>query len=502
MAKANKPPVREGETAKSEFIRRFKANPAVYIGTLAILIIVVIAFVFLPAFVPGGQRETDYTFGYYEKIPITFRRGNYFAQMYGFYTNQMRGTFDPADADYANFEVWQNSYYEAVIQTAILQEMKRAGYEPPKKFVDLQIAQQYLPLYRQENDSGKMAMWRNVKESISREKYLQDQYELLKPPGEEEFVLSMGGPQRRFEGTAFMLRDYPEEEVAAFAVQNAALFRSVHLSRITITAGEREARQILASVTEGSTSFEEAARNQSQDNLADRGGDMGVQMAYELAALVRDEAERERVLALRRGELSGLISNDENWIFFRAEEDPVPADTGDPSQLERIRSYILLFERGRMDDYFIRKAEELRAEIMAGESGDFSASAGEAGLAVFSFGPLAVNYGNLDLFPRLANIEGFSDVSLSSFASTDSFWQTAFSTPLGTVSEPLVLGDQVLLLRPLEETEPDEYARGTQKIAFENRVLEFSRNVPSFFLQSPKLQDHFWETYRRLFIGE
>jgi hypothetical protein len=503
MAKANKPPVREDESAKSELIRRFKTNPAIFIGTLAILIIVVIAFVFLPAFVPaGGGPGADLTFGYYEKIPITFRRDTYFAMMYDNYVEMMRGNFNTDDADYLNFEVWQNSYYSTVIHTGILQEMKRAGYEAPNKVVDQGVAQQYLTLYRQKNDSGKIALWRTVKEILATEKYLQDQYELLKPPEEEEFVLSMAASQRRFEGTAFNLRDYPETEVAAFAAQNSALFLSIHLSRITVTSGEREAQQILASVRDGTSSFEDAARNQSQDNFADRGGDMGIQMAYELATTVRDEAEREKILALRKGELSGLVANGENWVFFRAEDDPVPADVSDPAQVEKIRSYILLFERGRMDDYFIRKAEELRARAMAGGDDGFTASIEEAGLGKFSFGPLAINYGNQNFFPMLASIEGFTDISLTNFASTDSFWQTAFSTPLETVSEPLVLGDQVLLLRPLEETEPDSDAGEASKLAFERRVLEFTGNVSSFFLQSPKLQDQFWETYRRYFIGE
>jgi hypothetical protein len=170
--------------------------------------------------------------------------------------------------------------------------------------------------------------------------------------------------------------------------------------------------------------------------------------------------------------------------------------------LEKIRSYILLFERGRMDDYFIRRAEELQAKAAVDGSGGFSAAVEEAELEKFSFGPLPVNYGNLEFLPRLEKIEAFNETVLASFATSDSFWQTAFSTPLGVVSEPLVLGDQVLLLLPLEDVEPEEYAIETLKSNFEYFVNLNTRNIGSFFIQSPKLRDQFWQTYSRYFIGE
>jgi hypothetical protein len=501
--KAKKPQIRDEESAKSEIIRRFKANPGLFIGTVAVLIIVVAAFVFVPAFVPNtGGLGADLTFGYYENDPVVYRPGNYFAQMREEYSSQMQRNYNAEDASIINFQIWQNAYQSAVIHTAILQEMKKTGYEPPNSLVDREVALQYLSRYRQENDIGKMALWRNVKEMLITEKYQRDQYELLPPPGEDEFAASMAVPQRRFEGTAFKLQNYPETEVAAYAARNSAIFQSVHLSRITITSGEKEARQVLSSVKDGTSSFEDAARNQSQDTFADRGGDMGVQMVYELATLIKDEAERSKIAALKKGELSDLVSDGESWTFFRAEENPVPMNIADSSQLEKIRSYILLFERGIMDDYFIRRAEELRAKAAAGGPDGFSAAVEEAGLEKFSFGPLPVNYGNQGFLPRLEKIEAFSDTVLSSFVTSDSFWQTAFSTPLGVISKPLVLGDQVLLFLPLEEVEPEEYAIETIKSNFQYYAQAAVRNIGPFFIQSPKFRDQFWQTYSRYFIGE
>ncbi|MDR2375952.1 MAG: peptidylprolyl isomerase [Treponema sp.] len=507
--KVKKQPVHGEDSAKSELIRRFKANPAVFIGTVIVLIIVIIAFVFVPAIVPNiSGFGVDYTFGYYDKTPISYRPGNYFALVYEQLVQNNQGTYSEETAAYINLQIWLNAFQSTVVHTGILHEMEKAGYEPSKELVDREVAWAFqvngrfdVASYRQLSNSRKIALWREAQEQIITEAYERDQYEVLKPTGEEDFVVGMAAGQRRFEGVAYNLADYPETELSAYAAQNFALFKRIHFSRITINAGEREARQIFASVKDGAMSFEDAARNQSQDTYAERGGDMGVQMAYEMASIISDEAEREKVLALGRGELSDLINTGENWVFFRAEEDSVAADTGDASQMEKIRSYVLLFERGRMVNYFVRLAEELRA--MSGDGGSFDNAVEEAGLKKFSFGPLAINYGNLPFLPRLEAVEGFTETVLSNFAVTDSFWRVAFSTPLGTVSEPVELGDQVLVLLPLEAEpaeSPEEDAENI-RLSFQYFFYEASNNIQSFFTQSPKLKDQFWETYSRYLMN-
>ncbi|MDR2178516.1 MAG: peptidylprolyl isomerase [Treponema sp.] len=506
--KAKKQPVPGDDSAKSELIRRFRENPAVFIGTVIVLVIVIVAFVFVPAIVPNaGGFEVDYTFGYYDKTPISYRPGNYFALVYEQLSQSNQGAYSGENAAYINFQVWWAAFQSAVVHTGILHEMNKAGYEPSKEKVDREVAQAFqvngrfdAASYRQLSDSRKIAIWREAQEQIIADVYQRDQYELLRPSGENEFVVEMAAAQRRFEGAAYNLQDYPETELSAYAAQNFALFKSVHFSRITINSGEREARQILASVKDGTLSFEDAARNQSQDAYAERGGDMGVQMAYEMDSVISGEAEREKVLALKKGEISDLISTGESWIFFRAEEDPAALDITDAAQIEKVRSYLLLFERGRVVDYFAGLAEEIRARGV-----EFDKALEEAGLKKFSFGPLAINYGNLPFFPRLAGVEGFDDSALSNFAVTDSFWRTAFSTPVGTVSEPLELGDQVLILLPLdaEPAESPEENAANIELTFRYFALEtwVKDAIQPFFTQNPKLKDQFWETYSRYLMN-
>jgi hypothetical protein len=107
----------------------------------------------------------------------------------------------------------------------------------------------------------------------------------------------------------------------------------------------------------------------------------------------------------------------------------------------------------------------------------------------------------LEFLPRLAGVDGIADAALSSYAASDAFWQRAFFTPIGDASEPLVLGDQVLVLLPLDETAPDESQIDSLKGYFEYIVQSYARQIEPFFTQSPRLKDQFWETYSRYFMN-
>jgi len=63
------------------------------------------------------------------------------------------------------------------------------------------------------------------------------------------------------------------------------------------------------------------------------------------------------VLALAKGAYSEVIeipgassSASSTWVFYRAEEAPRQADTADAAALEKIRTYVMSYERGVVED--------------------------------------------------------------------------------------------------------------------------------------------------------
>jgi hypothetical protein len=507
-SKGKKKPIQHDDTVQSEFIRRFKTNPFIFIGTILVLVIVIVAFVLVPAIVPqAGLGGVDLNFGYYNKVPISYIPGNYFAQVQeniSRYIQQTSG--DSGNFQYMSYQIWRPAFEETVVHIGILDEMKRAGYTAPEELVDKRVAA--LPQfqengrfsavrYRQMDTTARMALWREVQDSIAEERYKSDVTGLRVSSKETAFISAMASPERSFQMVAFPLSRYPDSEVIAYIAANPDTFRQIHLSRVTISSGEREARQVRTSVEDGTLTFEDAARNQSQDADAEKGGDMGLKLAYEFTAEIPDPGEREGVLGLSSvGTLSPLVKVPAGWAFFRCEAPPVPVDTSDETMVAKIRGYMNDFERGRMEDWLSGEAEQFIAQV---KTDGFDAAAATRGLTVRDFGPLPLNYGGTDIFTTLSS---FSITELSYANTNDNFWRIAFTTPVETPSPPFVVGGNVLVLYPREEKPAEESTIENISSSYSSWWISYNgeRSLRSFFLASPKLEDKFEETFLRLFL--
>jgi hypothetical protein len=502
MANEKKAP----EKTNSELMRRFKSNPPLVIGTFVVLVIVIIAFVLVPAIVPNaGDGDMDLTFGYYDTVPISYVPGNFFAQVV--YSRQQQGRMDSDNASpTANRDIWRESFQEAAVHTAILREMYNSGYIVPEKLVDREVARlpqfqvngRFSPvLYRQIDDNQRLSLWRQVQESLIKDHFSSDVAGLLKPAAEAQFIGAMASAQRSFDMVSFSVDAYPEIEYTTFIQESPELFRTIHLSLITISSGEREARQVLASIKNGETTFEDAARAFSKDYYANRGGDMGMRMVYELGFDISEETEREKVLALARGEYSNIIKTGNGWAFFRVEEPLQEADASDVEVMEKVRSYVRNYRRGRMEDWAITQADNFIT--LVNEAG-FEDALFQQNLEKRSFGPVPLNYASLELFTTL---KSQPVTELSGADSNENFWKIAFSTPVDSPSRPVVQGSNVLVLFPKEETEAEESV--IENISsYYSSWLMYMPNwiIQQYFMNSPKMKDNFYEvyaTYRRYF---
>jgi hypothetical protein len=508
------------DSADSEFVRRFKARPFVFVGTVIVLVIVVVAFVLVPAIVPeAAQGGVDLNFGTYGNIPINYVPGNYFARVQRSLAQSRQSSMDEGNSFLVTYQIWREAFEEAVLRTAVLEEVRLAGYKPPAEMVDRRVAQRpefqengrFSPLkYREYDNASRMALWRDVQSSIALERYVSDVTGLRVSSKETDFIEAMSSPQRRFEMAAFPLSSYPDSEVAAYYDSNAGLFRVTHLSRITVVSSEAEARQVLDSIKNGETSFEDAAKAHSQDSYADRGGDLGLKMVHELAAEVPNVEDREALAALAEGEYSPVYRLENGWAFFRCEAASYPADIGDSANLEKVRAYLMANERGRVEDWVFGQAESF---VSLAKDNDFNTAVLMRGLEKKSFGPLAINYGErrspsgyyggyssdgVDLFTTLSS---FAIDELYSAGSADYFWRAAFFTPVGSPSNPIVVGNNVLVLYPAEELPPETESSGSIKNMYSSYWVSYNmeQSLKPFFMRSKKLRDRFMDTFRQIY---
>jgi hypothetical protein len=514
---------KQGGSAESEFVRRFKTRPAIFAGTVLILVIVIVAFVLVPAIVPEAARGgPDLNFGAYNNIPINYVPGNYFSLVQRSMAQGMQNSMNESNSFFVTYQIWHGAFEEAVARTAILNEVELAGYKAPSEAVDRRVAQRpefqengrFSPVkYREYDNSARISIWREMQNSLALEKYISDVTGLRVSSKEAEFIAGMAAPQRNFDMVAFPFSSYPESEVAAYFNDNLDLFRVTHFSKITVLASEAETRRILDSVKNGETSFEDAARTYSQDSYADRGGDLGLRMVYELVNEVPAAEDRDALAALGSGEYSPVYQLTDGWAFFRCEAAPYPADIGDSANMEKVRYYLMGNERGRVEDWVFEQAENFAS---LARDNDFDTAALMQGLEKKSFGPLSINYGErrstsgyfggpssdgVDLFTSLSS---FSIDELYIAGGLENFWRTAFFTPAATPANPIVVGDNVIVIYPVEEIVPEPATLDSIKNMYTAYWASYNaeQSLKPFFMRSKKLQDRFNATFRQIYNFE
>jgi hypothetical protein len=501
-SKNRKQPEKRDDSSKSEIMHRLKTQPLLFIGTVLVLVIVIVAFVVVPAIVPEARGSEDLIFGYYNRVPIKYVPNNYFAtRQQSLFQSYMPET-DDSSYYYMFVQVWRQAFEDTVVYVGIQDEMKSAGFFVPEDVVDRQVAGlsyfqengRFSPTkYRAMDNTTRMTLWRQVQEDIVVQTYLSDMDSLKTNSNEASFIASMASPKRSFDVAIFPFSSYPDSEMISYTRANPADFRVTRLSRVSVTSGERDARRVLETVRSGARTFEEAARENPQDWAADRGGDLGMLMAFELRNQILDVQDRERIASLARGEISDVIATSYGWSFYRAEEASQPPDFDDIVQLERVRSYMMGDLRGTVENWLIAEAERFTAR--AREIG-FGEAAEAAGIPTNSFGPIPLNYGDSVFFGSVSS-SGISE--LSGAGQNQFFWRAAFSTPLNTIAAPLVVGDNVLVLLPLEEVEEDEGQIDLIKAYYPYYVSSSAENsYRSYFLENDKLDDRFREMFEKI----
>ncbi|MCL2609638.1 MAG: SurA N-terminal domain-containing protein [Treponema sp.] len=489
----------------SEMLRRFKANPFLFIGTFVVLGIIVVAFVFVPSINTGSRSggSGELNFGRYDGIPINLVPGSFFAQQYE-QTRQWYSMILGEISPQMEYSIWRDAFETTAVHTAILRTMRRAGFRVPPTVVDREVAGLDMfkengvfspTLYTRLDANRRLTLWRQVQENIVRERFLDDVNGLLASDAEGEFLAMMAGTRRSFEMAVFSVDAFPESGYEAFLLENPDLFRSSHLSMITVKGNEREARRVLESVLSGEITFEDAARTYSADTFADRGGDMGPRLSYDLRRDIPDPDLLDTVLALASGEIGDLLRINDAWAFFRAEADSRAPDIADTVLMGDVRAYMRSFARGRMEDWALALAGDF-ATLVAERGFEAALAMQDVQVQRRSFGPIPLNFGNIELFP---SIESADIEEIRRAGSNRQFWIEAFSGPVGSPSRPVVQEGNVLVLLPTEETELDEDARAA--IAGEHASWVSDGNeqlLRRYVLDSPLFTDNFDSAMRTL----
>jgi parvulin-like peptidyl-prolyl isomerase len=496
---------KKGEAVSDTIEKKKEAHPLLYVFSIILLVVVVVTFVGSPVAgrLSGGG---SIVFGSYEGRDIAYYPGSYFAQQRDQIAAQVRDSAD-ANQDTASLtqSVWYQAYRQTAVHVAVLIQAERAGLHVSEDAIDKALVSYPAYLengrfsedrYNKTQGSEKASIRKLVREEALSNQYFRDMFLGLKSSTKEkEFVTAMAKPERSFTFVSLPYAEYPADEVRGFGEANPALFRKVKVSRILVKSGEKEAAEIRRKIAEKASSFEELAKTHSKDGYADKGGDMGWRYAYDLQADFEKKELAQQVFELRAGDVSGVLKGAYGWLIFRCDAEAVDADFSDAAVLDVVKAYLGTYEKGRIEDYFVAKAEKLSRR--AGEVG-FAAAAREAGAAPVATDFFPVNLQSVFSFAPLKAVPDTATPASAIYS--EDFFLHAFSLGKGQASAPIVLDDQVTVLTLLAERELPEATAGLL-----GSWLDYTANqtmqvdLQAQIMDPAKLKDRFAESFAKLY---
>jgi len=505
------------KAAPSSEPKRGVKNPFLYAGTIVLFVVVVVAFVLVPAGggAAGSGSQGALEFGRYAGKGIDYASGSYFAKQVQSLNDELRQQgLSEDNFQFFAYQVWRGAFERTVVRYAILDEMNRSGATLTEARVDAKVAENpsfqedgvfSVSRYRSASLAEKLAIREATREDELTQAYYSDIMGTSTSSKEIDFVKSMAKETRTIEYAALPLSLFPDAEVQAWASANADLFRGLQLSRITASDSEAEAKKLFEKVKADPASFEAVAKESSKDGYADKGGTMGLKYFHEVAAELAEKADAEKLGSLEKGSLSDIFKTAAgSWTFYRAEAAALPADAKEPSLLAAARGYMLRNEKGKLEEWALAKAKGIAAA--AGGGSGFAAAVKKEGLEIKSTGPFPLNYGDLAIsfygqsLPVFGQIAGDGAEELLGASTNEAFLTAAFSTSPGSVAQPLVMGENVIIMSVKEAGSALDSDVASIEYYYPAVVQRAADSeLREAILESPRLKDNFSDVFFKYF---
>lgn len=507
---------KKAENKKTESsLKRNLRNPFVYIGTIVILVLTIVAFVLIPGVSTGTSSGGQVpSFGTWNGKRIEYTPDSYFADQVSQINDYLKQQgMDQSQSQLYAYQVWRLAFQNTVVRTALLDSAQRAGMKVSEQTIDEEIAKDAqfqvdgkfsLEKYNKTPLATRLSIRNKLRDDMLIQNYYGDLMAVSPSTAEIEFVSSMAKPQRSIQYVDISYSKFPEDKAIEWAKANEALFRSIGLSKITITSSQKDAEKVLSQIKANSLSFEDAAKSHSKDSYADKGGDMGTRIFYDLKNEFQNEKDANAVMALKKGEISPVYKIGNNaWAIYRVNNEASAPDFSKPAVLDEVKSYLFDKEKSVMESWALAKANEFSAEV---PKSSFAQAAKKTGLEVKTAGPFILNYGKPSFYFYGQQVGLFQepyrslDTDLVGAEDNETFLTTLFSTPKGAVSKPVVLDASVVVMTVTGDADGTEqetsYTKFSYPYFFQNALESQIRNT---ILSSKKLKDEFNATFTRLF---
>ena len=448
-----------------------KKNTVYTLGSLIILLICAFCFVVLPAFEGRASRQQTGdapVFGKYNGKEIKYEQGSDFAdyvsqygQMYQMYGQQLDQS--------AYYQIFFQAFNATVMKYAYAEAVEKSGYEVPASAVTREMIPYFADengnysskLYKSASDEAKLEIKNALSSRLFANRFYNDNfgstnevlaydalYGLKSSKAEQDFFAAANNNMRGFDIACFALSDYPLEEKLKYARQNEAKFNSYDMSIITVE-DQSTADTVAKRLANNEITFEDAVTEYSEKNYSNSEGKLTNSYQYQIENILANKEDLAAITGLAKDAVSAVVQTNTGFSIFKC-VNPVTKPDFDSEDTQKIVStYISNYESTIIEDYYTEKAKAFIADAKAG---DFAAAGEKAGAKTASLEPFPLNYGNVDVLGKLSA----GDSGLTNADSNENFLSKAFALKLNEISDPVVVGDNVVVLKFTKEATPED----------------------------------------------
>ena len=466
--------------------KKTKKNPLLFIGSVILLTLIAIAFIFTPGFGAPVNSNEIIEFGSYDGKKIIHDEN--FLNTVDYFMQQMEMYGQEPDF----FTAMQNAFNDSVMTLAFTDEVEKTGYILPASKVERDMIQYFTDeegnysemLFQQTDDATKSAIKAGTEKMAIRNVYAEDLGNVRISSKESAFIDSMNDTKRSFSLASFNTANYPQEEIEKFGVENAELFVQYNMQILTLN-DEESAETLLTRINNQEITFTDAVTEFSIDQYSGDDGILNNRLQYELKNVVVDENDFNTLITLNVGDISKVIETSTGYSIFLVNANPDKAEFPNNSLVDAVYEYLTVFETGRIEEYFINKAKDFVSYAVAKGYGNALKEFELENSVVEGF---PINYGNV---PVLDSLPIASVAQLSEAQSNEKFFESVFSLEKGEYTDPIVLGDEVVVLLMNEEVTTT--SESDSSFMYPYYISQFdSADVSSTIMASDKLENNLY----------
>ena len=478
-----------------------------WFGAVFILLLSVVTFVWIPSAGKSIHSATP-VFGKWNGKPIEYAQDSFFIRQLQTITEQVRSQGQEVN-DFNYFQIMQAAFNSTAIRLGILDELKTAGYKVSTDAVNKSLIKYYqdengkysVKLYNETPETTRESRRTVMTEELTAQRFTEDYfgngqglYGLKTSSKETDMIKSMSSPERSFSYVSFATSGYPETEVVAWGQSNSKLFVKHNLSAIILDT-ETTAKKVASNLAKKPAGFDEAVTTYSTRVGTDATGKITDSFRSDLNKFFTDAKDLDAILALKPNEISPIVKVGKSFAIVRCDAAPTEPDFANPATVAAVTAYMSTNEKGKIEDYFSAQAKDF-AELARTKG--FDAACKAKNLVKKTTTAFGINYGNANI---MMPVPADKNPELAAAVKSENFFKTAFSLQTGAVSDPVILGNNVVVLQVAEEKAADPQILEMVPLYYNYYAANWSQgSLANSFLTSKKLENNFMATYLKYFL--